>query len=127
MHQGTTILGRRHVQPNVVHGLAELMVEGTFPSGTYLVTVHHPIATDDGDLAKALYGSFLPVPGRELFSLPSAEEVEGEGRFGEVRVVKGPRVVLSEGRERRGLRVESVGDRPVQVCVLRSPRELSSS
>ena len=45
--------------PELIH---EVQVEGTFPDGTKLVTVHHPIAAADGDLALALYGSFLPVP-----------------------------------------------------------------
>ena len=38
----------------------EVQVEGTFPDGTKLVTVHHPIVAERGDLALALYGSFLP-------------------------------------------------------------------
>ena len=54
MSIGKTMLGRRHVMPSVVSSLAELMVEGTFPTGTYLVTVHHPISTDDGDLEKGI-------------------------------------------------------------------------
>jgi urease len=35
---GKTMLGRRHVQPSVVASLTEIMVEGTFPTGTYLVS-----------------------------------------------------------------------------------------
>ena len=35
-------------------------VEGTFPDDTKLVTVHHPIAREDGNLELAIYGSFLP-------------------------------------------------------------------
>jgi hypothetical protein len=54
--------------------LTELQVEGTFPTGTYLVTVHNPVSSDDGDLEKALYGSFLPVPSKEAFSLVEASE-----------------------------------------------------
>ena len=37
----------------------EVQVEGTFPDGTKLVTVHHPIVAEHGDRALALYGSFL--------------------------------------------------------------------
>ncbi|RYC65652.1 hypothetical protein CHU98_g613, partial [Xylaria longipes] len=55
MSIGSTMLGRRHVLPSVVSTLHEIQVEGTFPTGTYLVTVHNPIATEHGDLAKALY------------------------------------------------------------------------
>src|SRR2546421_5693524 len=68
MTLGTTMLGRRHVLASVPFTLTELQVEGTFPSGTYLVTVHHPISSDDGDLAKALYGSFLTIPSQDLFT-----------------------------------------------------------
>lgn len=37
-------------------------MEATFPDGTKLVTLHHPICLEDGDLSMALDGSFLPVP-----------------------------------------------------------------
>ena len=67
MSLGKTMLGRRHVLPSVPATLTELQVEGTFPTGTYLVTVHHPVSSDDGDLKKALYGSFLPVPSQDAF------------------------------------------------------------
>lgn len=94
------------------------MVEGTFPTGTYLVTVHQPISSDNGDLAKALYGSFLPIPDSSLFKLPSEEEYEATKQPGAVVTVKG-RVVLNEGRKRIKLKVTSKGDRPIQVSILR--------
>jgi urease len=115
MTLGATMLGRRHVLPSVPSTLHEIQVEGTFPSGTYLVTVHNPIASDDGDLARALYGSFLPVPGQELFPLADAGSYESEKQPGAVVVVKGQRVVLNEGRKRLRLKVTSKGDRPIQV------------
>ena len=34
--------------------LREVQVEGTFPDGTKLVTIAHPICREDGDLALAL-------------------------------------------------------------------------
>jgi urease subunit gamma len=40
---GTTILARGDVMEGVPEMLAEVQVEGTFPDGTKLVTVHHPI------------------------------------------------------------------------------------
>jgi len=85
MTLGTTMLGRRHVLPSVSATLHEIQVEGTFPSGTYLVTVHNPIATDDGDLARALYGSFLPVPDQAAFPPADAAEYEPDRRPGAVR------------------------------------------
>ncbi|TAQ83438.1 hypothetical protein B7494_g8231 [Chlorociboria aeruginascens] len=111
---GSTMLGRRHVLPSVCSTLTELMVEGTFPSGTYLVTVHHPIRSDDGDLAKALYGSFLPIPAQALFVLEGKEAYEDTKMPGAVVTVKG-RVKLNGGRKRIRLRVTSKGDRPIQV------------
>ncbi|OTA68805.1 urease [Hypoxylon sp. EC38] len=111
---GSTMLGRRHVLPSVVSTLHEIQVEGTFPSGTYLVTVHNPIATDDGDLAKALYGSFLPLPSPDLFPPAEAAAYELTKQPGAVIAVKG-RIAINEKRNRIKLTVTSKGDRPIQV------------
>ena len=120
---GKTMLGRRHVLPSVVSTLSELMVEGTFPNGTYLVTVHHPISSDDGNLEKALYGSFLPVPSKDTFPLPDASEYETEKAPGAVVPVKEGKIVLNEGRKRIKLKITSKGDRPIQVNgVLANPK-----
>ena len=43
MEFGATILGRGDVMDGVPEMIAEVQVEGTFPDGTKLVTVHHPI------------------------------------------------------------------------------------
>jgi urease gamma subunit len=43
MSFGTTILVRGEVMEGVPEMLDEVQVEGTFPDGTKLVTVHHPI------------------------------------------------------------------------------------
>jgi urease gamma subunit len=43
MSFGTTILARGEVMEGVPEMLDEVQVEGTFPDGTKLVTVHHPI------------------------------------------------------------------------------------
>lgn len=43
MSYGATLLARKDVQPGVPEMLSELQVEGTFPDGTKLVTVHQPI------------------------------------------------------------------------------------
>ncbi|KAI1855621.1 hypothetical protein JX266_000486 [Neoarthrinium moseri] len=114
MTLGSTMLGRRHVLPSVTSTLHEIQVEGTFPTGTYLVTVHNPIATEDGDLARALYGSFLPVPDPDLFPPAEAAAYEGPNQPGAVVAVRG-KVPLNEGRRRVRLRVTSKGDRPIQV------------
>lgn len=114
MNLGSTMLGRRHVQSSVPSTLHEIQVEGTFPTGTYLVTVHNPIATEDGDLARALYGSFLPVPDQDIFPPTEAAAYEGSKQPGAVVAVKG-KITLNEGRRRVRLRVTSKGDRPIQV------------
>ena len=43
MTYGTTLLSRRDVMPGVPEMIHEFQVEGTFPDGTKLVTVHNPI------------------------------------------------------------------------------------
>jgi urease subunit gamma len=43
MSFGTTILKRGDVMEGVAEMVHEVQVEGTFPDGTKLVTVHHPI------------------------------------------------------------------------------------
>jgi len=43
MAGGLTILGRDDVMEGVPEMIDEIQVEGTFPDGTKLVTVHHPI------------------------------------------------------------------------------------
>jgi urease subunit gamma len=43
MEAGRHVLGRDDVLEGVPEMLAEVQVEATFPDGTKLVTVHHPI------------------------------------------------------------------------------------
>jgi urease subunit gamma len=43
MSFGTTILKRGDVMEGVADMIHDVQVEGTFPDGTKLVTVHHPI------------------------------------------------------------------------------------
>jgi urease len=112
---GKTMLGRRHVLPSVVKTLAEIQIEGTFTTGTYLVTVHNPISSDDGDLEKALYGSFLPLPSQDKFPLADAAAYAPQNQPGAVVAVKGGRITINEGRKRITLKVVSKGDRPIQV------------
>ena len=115
MSIGKTMLGRRHVIPSVVSSLTELMVEGNFPSGGYLVTVHHPISSDDGDLEKALYGSFLPVPSKDLFPVPDPSEYDPIRMPGAVVPIKHGHIIAHPDRKRMTLKIVSKGDRPIQV------------
>ena len=114
MTLGSTMLGRRHVQPSVCSTLTEIQVEGTFPTGTYLVTVHHPISTNNGDMRRALYGSFLPIPSDDHFPMAEDEEYQAEKQPGAIIAVKG-KITLNENRKRIRIKVTSTGDRPVQV------------
>ncbi|HEY9278810.1 MAG TPA: urease subunit gamma [Eoetvoesiella sp.] len=43
MHYGTTILTRDDVMDGIPEMISDIQVEATFPDGTKLVTVHHPI------------------------------------------------------------------------------------
>ncbi|WHZ13819.1 MAG: Urease gamma subunit [Nitrospira sp.] len=43
MTYGTRLLSRKDVMPGVPEMIHEFQVEGTFPDGTKLVTVHDPI------------------------------------------------------------------------------------
>ncbi|BBY20539.1 urease subunit gamma [Mycobacterium stomatepiae] len=43
MSSGCEVLGRDDVMDGVPEMLADVQVEATFPDGTKLVTVHHPI------------------------------------------------------------------------------------
>ncbi len=109
MDVGRTILGRRQVMDGIPGLVHEVQIEGTFPDGTKLVTVHHPIVAEHGDLALALYGSFLPVPSTHVFAKEPAPAPIGDVTPGEGEIV------LNEGRETRTLSVTNTGDRPIQV------------
>jgi len=43
MSYGTTLLRRADVMEGIAEMITEVQVEATFPDGTKLVTVHHPI------------------------------------------------------------------------------------
>jgi urease subunit gamma/beta len=107
MDLGRRILGRAQVRAGVPALMAEVQVEGTFPDGTKLVTVHHPVALEQGDMSLALYGSFLPSP-------PLFAAVQEEPAPGEVLPAAGE-IELNAGRATTALRVVNRGDRPIQV------------
>jgi len=135
MDLGRRFLGRADVMAHVPELLEEVQVEGTFPDGTKLVTVHFPIALEQGDLSLALYGSFLPLPEAE------ARKAHGPGPTAQdEQQVQGPRpqgqedqaidvfalapgeivpaageIVINAGREAIQITVTNRGDRPIQV------------
>jgi len=89
MSAGREVLSADDVMDGVGHLIEELQVEATFPDGTKLVTLHHPIQSGSGT------GGASVVPG-------------------EVLVASEP-IALFEGRELTQLDVVNDGDRPVQV------------
>lgn len=86
---GSTILTTADVMPGIAAMLPILQVEGVFPDGTKLVTVHEPIRPAEGATADPMEpGAILPAEG----------EIE-----------------LAAGRPRTEIEVVNTGDRPVQI------------
>ena len=108
MNVGKQLLGRNQVMSGVPEMITEVQVEGTFPDGSKLVTVHHPISSENGNLNLALHGSFLPVPDLAVFKA-SAPETPGvvETTDGELE--------LNARRASVQIAVTNLGDRPIQV------------
>ena len=92
----------------------EVQVEGTFPDGTKLVTVHHPIVAEHGDLVAGALRQ-LPAPPRPRRGQPAGRPSPLEGAPGRVMVTR------RRDRAERGpadasrLSVANRGDRPIQV------------
>ncbi|MDB4973146.1 MAG: ureB [Myxococcaceae bacterium] len=91
---GSTILSADDVLPGVPEMVPLLQVEGCFPDGTKLVTVHDPIRPSQSECLAA------PDP---LFVEPG-EIVPGDGD-----------IELNVGRRRHSLRALNTGDRPIQI------------
>ncbi|HVA89528.1 MAG TPA: urease subunit gamma [Chloroflexota bacterium] len=91
MSHGRTILTTADVMDGVADMVEELSVEATFPDGTKLVTVHHPI------------GQAPDTPAAETAPIP-----------GEVLTREGV-VTINPARDTLTLIVANTGDRPIQV------------
>lgn len=87
---GSTLLSEDDVLPGVADLMPMLQVEGSFPDGTKLVTVHQPIRPGTQPAA-----TDAVVPGEIL-------AMEGE-------------IELNAGRVRTTVRAINTGDRPIQV------------
>lgn len=109
MEVGRTMLGTNQVMPGVAELIPDVQVEGTFPDGTKLVSVHEPIHLENGDLKLALFGSFLPVPDVSLFA--SKEAAIEPGQF----VLMDGDITINEGRGAVSLSVTNTSERPIQV------------
>ncbi|POW14209.1 hypothetical protein PSHT_07492 [Puccinia striiformis] len=118
MQIGKEILGFRHVLPSVPGCLEDVQVEGTFPDGTFLVTVHSPICSPSGrdsHLSLALYGSLItPPPNLHFDHVQPSLERDLPGAI----VVKSSTdnsISLNPDRSRIRIEVTNTGDRPIQV------------
>ena len=109
MDKGKQLLGIEDVLPGVPEMVHEVQVEGTFPDGTKLVTVHQPICRVRGNPELVLYGS-----GLVRVSTTRSPDNASSTAPGEVLVADGE-LALNAGRERVELEVANMGDRPVQV------------
>jgi urease subunit gamma/beta len=85
MEAGAHVLAGDQVMEGVASMIHDIQIEATFPDGTKLVTVHHPIRGDSSKLTP-----------------------------GEVRAEPGD-IVMNEGRETVTLTIANSGDRPIQV------------
>ncbi len=85
MEAGAHVVTADQVMDGIAAMIADIQVEATFPDGTKLVTVHHPIRGADDALVP---GETLAAPGE---------------------------IVMNEGRDTITLEVANAGDRPIQV------------
>ena len=95
---GSTVLDADDVLPGVAALMPMIQVEGSFPDGTKLVTVHDPIRP-----GRATSDSPAGPPDDQRGYLPG-EVIAGEGR-----------IEINAGRRSLTLRAVNQGDRPVQV------------
>ncbi|MCY3870276.1 MAG: urease subunit beta [Gemmatimonadetes bacterium] len=109
MDKGKQLLGTEDVLPGVPDMVHEVQVEGTFPDGTKLVTVHHPICRAEGDSDLALYGSGLARVCSPWSPDNAVSDTPGAGT-----TAVDP-ITLNADRETISLSVTNTGDRPIQV------------
>nr|XP_042895439.1 urease subunit alpha isoform X2 [Parasteatoda tepidariorum] len=119
MNKGRQFLGRKQLMDGIGDMISDIQVEATFPDGTKMVTVSHPICRENGNLVQALYGSFLPVPDICVFQSEKNES-------GKDILLKSPpgsfypkktdeKIQINKNRRRIALKVTSVCDRPIQI------------
>ena len=109
MDKGKKLLGVDDVMEGVPDMVDEVQIEGTFPDGTKLVTVHYPICNTGLINGLALYGSGLTRSNNSITvdnvvnPVPALMDIaEGD-------------IILNEGRKTITLEVINSGDRPIQV------------
>ena len=85
MQAGGNVLTVDQVMPGISEMIHDIQVEATFPDGTKLVTVHHPIR---GAASSDVPGTVTTLPGE---------------------------IVFNAGADRTVIAVANTGDRPIQV------------
>jgi urease subunit gamma/beta len=85
MEAGAHVVAADQVMDGIASMIHDIQIEATFPDGTKLVTVHHPIR---GASTKLTPGEVVAEPGD---------------------------IVMNEGRNKVTLAVANSGDRPIQV------------
>ncbi|GJD93270.1 urease subunit gamma [Methylobacterium iners] len=85
MQAGAHVLTAAQVMEGIPEMIHDIQVEATFPDGTKLVTVHHPIR---GAASREVPGAVTTLPGD---------------------------IVFNDGAERTVITVANTGDRPIQV------------
>ena len=85
MQAGAHVVTADQVMEGIAEMIHDIQIEATFPDGTKLVTVHHPIR---GSTAQDVPGAVTTPPGD---------------------------ITMNEGRETLTLSVANSGDRPIQV------------
>lgn len=109
MNKGKQLLGTNDVLPGVAEMVHEVQIEGTFPDGTKLVTVHNPICRENGDTELALYSS-----GLTRTQTPWTPDNTTSESPGKTTVAEDP-IALNPNRDTLTLPVTNTGDRPIQV------------
>lgn len=109
MDKGKRFLGFADVMPGVASMVHDVQVEGTFPDGSKLVTVHDPICREQGDPLLALHGSGLT----RNVTVAAPDNIIAD-HPGEV-ICEDAELELNAGREAVHVSVTNHGDRPVQV------------
>lgn len=109
MDKGKKLLGVDDVMEGIADMVDEVQIEGTFPDGTKLVTVHHPICDEGLNNGLALYGSGL-TRSKQVIVVDNIISTQP----GKVETPEGV-LELNAGRKVFTMEVVNSGDRPVQV------------
>ena len=109
MDKGKKILGMDDVMSGVPSMIHDVQVEGTFPDGTKLVTVHNPVCNIKLNNGYALYGSGLTKINDKI-------DIDNTIMSEPGVVITAPgELILNDHRSVISLDVVNTGDRPVQV------------